>query len=156
MVAWDDAEHWRLLCDGSACPICVRVRPLDFVAELTASFVTASPVACLEGQCCLVHKRHRVEWHDLDEAAAFALDLRRLSRAAQRTTGAVKINLEVHGNTLPHLHVHVFPRRPGDRFAGRPIDPRVTEPPVYRAGEFERFVGSLLRELGLAEPRCRT
>jgi diadenosine tetraphosphate (Ap4A) HIT family hydrolase len=154
MPAWDDAEHWRQLCDGSACPICARGQPLDIVAELQGCFVTASPVACLKGQCCLVHKRHAVELHDLDEAEAvvFVLELRRLARAAGRVAGAVKVNLELHGNTLPHLHAHVFPRRPGDRFAGRPIDPAETEPPVYEAGEFERLIADLRQELGLAEP----
>jgi diadenosine tetraphosphate (Ap4A) HIT family hydrolase len=151
-VAWDDAAYWQRLCDGRTCPVYARGRPLDVVAELAGSFLTASRVACLQGQCCLVHKRHRVELHDLDEAeaATFILELRRLSQAVQRATRAVKISLEMHGNTLPHLHAHVFPRHPGDRFAGRPIDPHETEPPVYEAGEFEQFVSELLRELGRA------
>ena len=39
---------------------------------------------------------------------------RRLSRAVARATGAVKLEYEVHGNTLLHLHLHVFPRYVGD------------------------------------------
>jgi diadenosine tetraphosphate (Ap4A) HIT family hydrolase len=35
-----------------------------------------------------------------------------------------KLNYEIHGNTIPHLHMHVSPRFPGDPFEGRPIDPR--------------------------------
>jgi diadenosine tetraphosphate (Ap4A) HIT family hydrolase len=36
----------------------------------------------------------------------------------------MKINYEIHGNTVPHLHVHIFPRHEGDPFVGGPIDPR--------------------------------
>ncbi len=35
-----------------------------------------------------------------------------------------KINYEIHGNTIPHLHVHLFPRFAGDPHVGGPIDPR--------------------------------
>ena len=33
-----------------------------------------------------------------------------------------KLNYEIHGNTLPHLHMHLFPRFAGDPFVGRPIE----------------------------------
>jgi diadenosine tetraphosphate (Ap4A) HIT family hydrolase len=36
----------------------------------------------------------------------------------------VKMNYEVHGNTLPHLHLHLFPRQRDDPYVGGPIDPR--------------------------------
>jgi hypothetical protein len=36
-------------------------------------------------------------------------DMRRVSRALKDVTGAVKTNLDIHGNTLPHLHAHFFP-----------------------------------------------
>ena len=35
----------------------------------------------------------------------------------------VKMNYEIHGNTIPHLHVHLFPRFRGDPHEGGPIDP---------------------------------
>ncbi|HEX2081415.1 MAG TPA: hypothetical protein VHG08_27175 [Longimicrobium sp.] len=35
------------------------------------------------------------------------------------------MNDEVHGNTTPHLHMHFFPRYPGDPFEGTPINPRI-------------------------------
>lgn len=36
------------------------------------------------------------------------------------------MNYEIHGNTIPHLHMHLFPRFDGDPFEGRPIDGRQT------------------------------
>jgi diadenosine tetraphosphate (Ap4A) HIT family hydrolase len=50
----------------------------------------------------------------------------------------VKVNYEIHGNSLPHLHAHVFPRFAGDRFVGGPIDRRAA--PVEQSDdELERL-----------------
>jgi diadenosine tetraphosphate (Ap4A) HIT family hydrolase len=35
----------------------------------------------------------------------------------------VKVNYEIHGNTIPHLHLHLFPRFAGDPYMGGPIRP---------------------------------
>ena len=150
MPAWNDPEQWRRLCAGDACPICLRGRPLDVIAELACSDLTATEQACLKGQCCLVYRRHAVELHDLSDAEAgtFLHDLRRVSAALKQVTGAAKLNLELHGNTIPHLHAHLFPRHPGDRFDGRPINPSEREPPVYAAGEFSLFVKALREAMG--------
>jgi diadenosine tetraphosphate (Ap4A) HIT family hydrolase len=94
--------------------------------------------APMRGYACLVLRRHAVELHDLTEpeGAAFMRDARRLSAAVAAATGAAKLNYEIHGNTIPHLHLHVYPRYPGDPFEGRPIDPRAVAGPVYAPGEF--------------------
>jgi diadenosine tetraphosphate (Ap4A) HIT family hydrolase len=70
-----------------------------------------------------------VELHDLGDAEAFSLmgDMRRVSRALKDVTGAVKINVDIHGNTLPHLHAHFFPRYVGDPYEDGPIDFRRSE-----------------------------
>ena len=53
---------------------------------------------------------------------------------------AVKLNYDIHGNTIPHLHLHLFPRHAGDPFENQPINPRVVEP-VYGPGESTDFAG---------------
>ena len=92
---------------------------------------------------------HAVELHDLPEAdaAAFMRDARGVSRALAAATGAVKLNYEIHGNTLPHLHMHFFPRYRGDQFEGRPIDPRHAAQPVYAPGEFAQIRDAFLLAL---------
>jgi diadenosine tetraphosphate (Ap4A) HIT family hydrolase len=75
-------------------------------------------------------------------------DARKVSRAVAAATGAVKMNYEIHGNSLPHLHMHFFPRYRGDRFEGGPIDARVVKDLVYAPGEFERIREAFLAELG--------
>jgi len=107
----------------------------------------AAPV---QGYVCLVSKLHAVELHDLPEAsaAAFMRDARRVSRALAAATGAVKLNYEIHGNSLPHLHLHFFPRYRGDFFEGQAISPELAAQPVYASGEFAKTRDAFLQALG--------
>jgi diadenosine tetraphosphate (Ap4A) HIT family hydrolase len=133
---------------ANACPIC-EDGPLDVVARLGSSWVTMGERSPMAGYACLVFDRHAVELHDLsiDEGAAFMRDMQRLARAVQLATGASKLNYEIHGNTLPHLHVHFFPRHAGDAFEGRPIDPRSVRSPVYAPGELDALRARVVQEL---------
>jgi len=45
-----------------------------------------------------------------------------VARALSTEIRPRKMNYEIHGNTIPHLHLHLFPRFENDPFAGRPID----------------------------------
>ncbi|MCP3139176.1 HIT family protein [Pyxidicoccus xibeiensis] len=139
MSRWTNPEEWARLCSGEACVICRQGVPHDVIAELESCWVTMGEESPMQGYCCLVFRRHAVELHDLtpDEGAAFMHDIQRVSRILQSLTGAVKLNYEVHGNTLPHLHMHLFPRYVGDAFEGGPINPRAVKGPVYAPGECE-------------------
>jgi diadenosine tetraphosphate (Ap4A) HIT family hydrolase len=149
MSLWNDPDRWSALCSGAACPICQRSEPLDVVAELEASWVTMQETAPVPGYVCLVSKTHAVDLHDLAEpvASAFMRDARKVSKAVSSATCAVKMNYEIHGNSIPHLHMHFFPRYRGDQFEGYPIDPKLVVQPVYAPGEFEKardvFVAAL-------------
>jgi diadenosine tetraphosphate (Ap4A) HIT family hydrolase len=130
----------------------VQKEPWDVVASLDASWLTMPEGAPVRGYACLVSKLHVVEIHELPEEAAtlFWKDARKVSRSLARATGAVKLNYEIHGNTLPHLHMHFFPRYSGDAFEGRPIDPKSVSGPVYRAGEFATLRQAVLEGLANA------
>ena len=145
MAVWSDPVRWTALTRGDDCPICLRSRPNDVIAMLENSWVTAPESAPIAGYACLVLRRHAVELHDLapEEASAFMRDAQRLSRAVARVTDAVKMNYEIHGNTLPHLHMHFFPRRRGDPFEDRAIDPRQVASPVYARDDYREYVDAL-------------
>ena len=70
------------------------------------------------------------EPHELSRAdcAAFFDDMVRVGRALERVFEAVKINYQILGNLIPHLHCHITPRYYGDPFPGRSPEeePRVT------------------------------
>jgi diadenosine tetraphosphate (Ap4A) HIT family hydrolase len=142
-VAW--AQHRS----AAACVICRRGAPNDVLTELETSWVTVNEDAPMRGYACLVFRRHAVELHDLTEVegAAFMRDIRRLSAAVQGVTGAIKLNYEVHGNTIPHLHMHFLPRYSGDPFEGGPIDPKAVRQPVYAPGELATLRARLLETL---------
>ncbi len=145
MSAWGDPDKWAALRRGEGCPLC-DIGPKSVVAELTTSILTISPTPALKGHCCLVFRRHAPELHDLspDKAAAFMRDMRAVSLAVESTNpDALKINWLSFGNVVPHLHVHFFPRRMGDRFDGRPVDPSVQDSAAYAVGEFDNYIAKL-------------
>ena len=136
------------MASGSAsCPICQRGEPLDVIARLPASWLTMNQRAPARGYVCVVSAVHAEELHDLPEAVAmqFLRDARKVSQALAQVTGAAKLNYEIHGNTIAHLHMHLYPRYPDDPFVGRPIHPAETTP--YEAGDHERLRARLATAL---------
>ncbi|HEX5246235.1 MAG TPA: HIT family protein [Gaiellaceae bacterium] len=111
----------------SECPICARGAPLDVIAELEATWVAAETEAPLPGYVCVVSKRHVVEPFELPswELDAFWQEAMLVARAVHGLLEPAKLNYEIHGNTIPHLHMHLYPRFRGDPFEGGPIDPRL-------------------------------
>jgi len=108
------------------CPICERGRPLDVLVALDATWVTAAARAPLPGYVCVVSRVHVVEPFELRGRArqAFWNEVSTVAEAIAKVTAATKLNYEIHGNTIPHLHLHLYPRYPGDPFEAGPIDPR--------------------------------
>lgn len=149
MSKWSDPEEWRRLLSGESCPICSDGKPFNIIAELEVSYLTAGEETPIKGSCALFLKRHAVELYELssDEAAAFMRDAQRAAQAIHEVTGAVKMNYEIHGNTIPHLHLHLFPRYVGDAFEWQPINPRIVTKPVYEPDEFADFVARVQMHL---------
>ena len=149
MSTWRDSARWTRWLRGEDCPICRAVREADAVAELEACRVMMPEDGPMRGYAWLAVRRHVIELHELpaDEGAALMRDLQRVSRAVATATNAVKLNWEIHGNTVPHLHVHLFPRYVGDPWEGRPIDPKSAKHPVYAPGECDALRSRVAKEL---------
>jgi len=128
------------------CPICAAGRPRDVVAELEGVWVTLPPLTPLRGYVCLVAKRHVREPFELpdSERRAFWDDVDRVASALYASLRPKKLNYEIHGNTIPHLHLHLFPRWSDDRFDGRPIDGRDA---IQRTNDDRSAVLEALRRL---------
>lgn len=137
---WDEPDRWRGLADGSECPICARGRPLGVLVERRASWISSGDRVPVTGYVCVVAKRHVLEPYELplDERAAFWEDVLFAAERVANLLRPIKINYEIHGNSLPHLHAHVYPRFPSDRFIGGPIDTRA-EPMTQTAEELDRL-----------------
>lgn len=145
MSKWTDPSEWARLRSGQTCPFCLSGSAAEVVAEFGVVVGHGWGGGPDAGYCCLVFRRHAVELHDLTtaEAAAFVRDVQRVSHAVAVVAEPVKMNYEVHGNTLPHLHTQFFPRYVGDPFEGGPVNPRLLAASVYGPGEYPRFVRSL-------------
>lgn len=106
------------------CVICDNLegRPGDLLVQLSYSWVTAPARACLPGYVCLVSRKHVEEPFELADHGDWWAECMAVARAIKATLRSPKINYEIHGNTVPHLHLHLYPRFDGDPFTGRPID----------------------------------
>lgn len=122
---WTDAEKWQQVLTPAGCPFC-PLEPWDrFHVELPASWVLIPEEAALPGYVLVVSKRHVIEPYQLapDDSRSFWNDCMRTAAALASLIRPVKTNYEIHGNTVPHLHLHIFPRFIGDPFERGPIDP---------------------------------
>jgi diadenosine tetraphosphate (Ap4A) HIT family hydrolase len=130
--------------ERTRCPICASGRPLDVIAELDATWVSAPPVAVLPGYACVVARRHVEEPFHLpdDEMVAFWRDSMVVARALSTLLDPEKMNYEIHGNWIRHLHLHLYPRFPGDPFEGRPI--AMEAPAFTRSAEQRRRMGDAI------------
>ena len=125
-VVWSAADEWERRRTPEGCIICVSGGPLDIVAEFDSCWATVPRTAPLAAYVCVVARRHVNEPFEMDrdERSRFWDDTMTIAQAVAAHAHPIKMNYEIHGNTLPHLHVHLFPRHIDDPFVGGPVDPR--------------------------------
>jgi diadenosine tetraphosphate (Ap4A) HIT family hydrolase len=92
------------------------------------------------GWTLLIAKRHATELYELerDERAALVEAVADVARALAAAYDAVKMNYELLGNLLPHIHWHLIPRRADDPIPRQPVwtlphEPRSLDPAERRA-----------------------
>ena len=81
-----------------------------------------------------------------EEAATYWLEVLRVGRALEVHLRPVKLNYDVLGNSLPHLHTHVLPRYADDPKPGWPFPFPEEDPPPHPEESFRADVAAL-REL---------
>jgi diadenosine tetraphosphate (Ap4A) HIT family hydrolase len=83
------------------------------VADLQVSTAILSSNQICRGYCVLVYNRgHATELFRLskEERRLFCEDLNRLAEAIYNGLNPHKLNYELLGNSVPHLHWHLIPR----------------------------------------------
>jgi diadenosine tetraphosphate (Ap4A) HIT family hydrolase len=125
-------EQWDALVRGENCMACDEVQSGFteegfIVARLQLSHLRLMRNQWVPGYSVLVCTRHAPEPYDLsaDEQALFFQDLVRATQALDRVYAPIKMNINILGNLVPHLHAHLLPRYYGDPAPGRPIDPQL-------------------------------
>src|SRR5262245_21569765 len=111
------------------CPFCRKLDALnelppgDLVWEFPHSVAVLGPWQFYHGYCILIARRHATELFHLDEAErhAYLEEMTLLARAIADAFGPHKLNYELLGNQVPHLHWHLFPRYQHDPHVLRPV-----------------------------------
>lgn len=76
---------------------------------------------CSEGHTIVLPKKHFSRFTEMEEkdAAALFTSVNIIAKTVERTLGLEGMNIginngEIAGQTVPHVHVHIIPRRAGD------------------------------------------
>jgi diadenosine tetraphosphate (Ap4A) HIT family hydrolase len=94
----------------------------DFVWQFPHSFAVLGPWQYFTGYCLLICRDHRTELSQLGaHRAAFLDEMATLAAAIETCFRPHKLNYELLGNLVPHLHWHVFPRSADDPDRLRPV-----------------------------------
>ncbi len=127
---WQLRDQWGALVRGDDCPACAEVRAGVteegyVVARLQLSHLRLMRNQFVPGYAVLVCTHHAPEPYHLapDDQVRFFQDLVRATRALDRVFAPAKMNINLLGNLVPHLHAHLLPRYYDDPAPGRPIDP---------------------------------
>ena len=104
------------------CPFCDKLARENTLGEGEVVWTFPHSVALLgewqayHGYCVLVSRRHARELFELpdDERRGYLEELCMLARAIDQAVRPHKLNYELLGNQVPHLHWHVFPRAKED------------------------------------------
>ena len=100
------------------CPACTGEWPPreQRIAELATSVAYLGDDQFFPGWCVLVLRRHATELWQLAPAERGALmdEVTRVAQALAVAFDAVKMNYELLGNQIGHIHWHLVPRRADD------------------------------------------
>jgi diadenosine tetraphosphate (Ap4A) HIT family hydrolase len=101
------------------------------------------------GYTLVIARRHATELYHLpdDESTAYFQDMLRVARAIDRAFSPRKMNYELLGNTVAHLHWHLFPRYADDPTPNRPTWEHVHPPKTLDDAESARTIAAIRRYL---------
>ena len=110
---------------ATACPMCLRWdEHADLrIAELEHSYVILNRDQFFPGYALLFTKGHVTELFHLDRAMRTGLveEVSRVAEALFSVFRPDKINYELLGNMVPHIHWHIVPRFSTEALWPRPI-----------------------------------
>lgn len=165
--SWMAQDQWDALYNGTTCPLCRSIADAPEVdehgytiAEMQVSRLRLVTNQSIPGYCILILNQHVCEPFDLsaDQRDAFFADMSRAAQAIEtaiRREGKkpIKINYQVLGNTIPHMHAHIKPRFIDDYAPMRPIRPRLRQ--VLLSPEDYTTRVALIREALDSKPGTR-
>ena len=111
------------------CPLCAKLAdaestpPPDLVWQFPHSIAFLGPWQYYHGYCVLIARSPASELSQLGDAErrGYLDEMCLLARAIEECCRPRKLNYELLGNQVPHLHWHLFPRYQDDPDVLRPV-----------------------------------
>jgi diadenosine tetraphosphate (Ap4A) HIT family hydrolase len=111
------------------CYFCNKLASLDSLPTHEVIWRFPHSVALLglwqyyQGYCILVARTHATELSQLleNDRIAYFKEMCQLAEAIEKTFHPCKLNYELLGNQVPHLHWHLFPRYDHDPDVLKPV-----------------------------------
>ena len=135
----------------SPCPMCRRwdsdaeLR----IAELDHSYVILNRDQFFPGYTLLFSKTHVTELFHLDRRVRGELmeEVSRTAKALFDVFRPDKINYELLGNMVPHMHWHLVPRFASEKFWPRPIWAEPHDELFLKPAEYRRLIAQIQEAL---------
>lgn len=110
---------------SAECPACGGTWPAaeQRIADLGLTVAYLHDDQFFPGWTLLVLKRHATELFQLDreERGRLIEEVSAVAQALVTAFGARKVNYELLGNQIPHIHWHLIPRLPDDPAPREPV-----------------------------------
>src|SRR5437660_1786253 len=111
------------------CPFCRKLAALEtlpaeeVIWQFPHSVALLGPWQYYHGYCLLVCRQHATELSRLDEPVrrGYLDEMCLLARVIEAAFRPHKLNYELLGNQVPHLHWHLFPRYAHDPQSLKPV-----------------------------------
>ena len=135
-----------------ACPACGGQWPApeQRIADCGSTIAYLHDDQFFAGWTFLVLKRHATELWQLEavERAQLIEEVARVARAVSTAFGAAKMNYELLGNAIAHVHWHLVPRRGDDPSPKMPVWTVPHEPRRLGPAEMAERIALIRSHLG--------
>ncbi|MEY4704744.1 MAG: hypothetical protein RL042_940 [Nitrospirota bacterium] len=135
----------------STCKACRGSWPKEdhFIADLGLSKAYLHDDQFFPGWTVIVFKRHATELFHLAPTERIQLmeEVSLVAKTLAQVYGAKKINYELLGNQLPHIHWHVIPRLASDRAPLEPVWRIQHEAMALAAADLQQQIQQIQKQL---------
>ena len=158
-MEWPSAFYeWK---SGKGCPACEQGRPDEtddgvrfFAGEVVDAYLRRPDIQ--RGLTVAIWRGHHVvEPTELteEETSSYWRELRLVAAAIEDVMRPVKMNYNLLGNSVPHLHAHIVPRYADDPRPGWPFPFPDPEPPSMPKERLAEDVIALRTSIAVKERR---
>ena len=103
------------------CPFCNPDSERELIAETATTYAIFDKYPVNSGHALIIPKKHTASYFDLTvkEQTACVIMLNQVKKIVQQRFNTLSFNVGINigseaGQTVPHVHIHLIPRYPGD------------------------------------------